>query len=156
MKATTTRAAIESRAQKEARRTAEAHARHTAPTFAPMTATAGDYPTIFPALHDMTPAAIYHLPELCAALVVRARERETGLKLFSELKAAARRDNQIMHHRAERAERAAEARAEYETARDTAAELDRIAARMSTDPATAEAAAADSPCRRSFLPPHRA
>ena len=141
MKATTTRAALESRAQKEARRTAEAHARHTAPTFAPMTATAGDYPTIFPALHEMTPAALYHVPELCAALVVRARERETGLKLFSELKAAARRDNQIMHHRAERAERAAEARAEYEEARTFAAELDRIAARMSTDPATAEAAA---------------
>ena len=138
---TTTRAALESRAQKEARRTAEAHARHTAPTFAPMTATAGDYPTIFPALHEMTPRALYHFPELCAALVVRARERETGLKLFSELKAAARRDNQIMHHRAERAERAAEARAEYETARDTAAELDRIAARMSTPADIAEAAA---------------
>lgn len=138
---TTTRAAIESRAQKEARRTAAAHARHAAPTFAPMTATAGDYPTIFPALHEMTPRALYHFPELCAALVVRARERETGLKLFSELKAAARRDNQIMHHRAERAERAAEARAEYEEARTFAAELDRIAARMSTDPATAEAAA---------------
>ena len=138
---TTTRAALESRAQKEARRTAAAQARHTAPTFAPMTATAGDYPTIFPALHEMTPAALYHLPELCAALVVRARERETGLKLFSELKAAARRDNQIMHHRAERAERAAESRAEYETARDTAAELDRIAARISTPADIAEAAA---------------
>lgn len=141
MKATTTRAAIESRAQKEARRTAEAHARHAAPTFAPMTATAGEYPTIFPALPDMTPAAIYHLPELCAALVVRARGRETGLKLFSELKAAARRDREIMHHRAERAERAAESRAEYETARDTAAELDRIAARIATPADIAEAAA---------------
>lgn len=138
---TRTRAAIESRAQKEARRTAQAHARHTAPTFAPMTATAGEHAAIFPALPDMTPAALYYLPELCAALVVRARERETGLKLFTELKAAARRDNQIMHNRAERAERAAEARAEYEEARTFAAELDRIAARISTDPATAEAAA---------------
>ena len=141
MKATTTRAALESRAQKEARRTAAAHARHAAPTFAPMTATAGEYPTIYPAMHDMTPAAIYHLPELCAALIIRARERETGLKLFSELKAAARRDNQIMHRRAERAERAAEARAEYEEARTFAAELDRIAARMSTPADIAEAAA---------------
>ena len=138
---TTTRAALESRAQKEARRAAAAYTRHTAPSYDPMTATAGDYPAIFPALHDMTPAALYYLPELCAALVVRARERETGLKLFSELKAAARRDNQIMHRRAERAERAAEARAEYETARDTAAELDRIAARMSTPADIAEAAA---------------
>ena len=138
---TTTRAAIESRAQKEARRTAQAHARHTAPTFAPMTATAGEHATIFPALPDMTPAALYYLPELCAAFVIRARERETGLKLFTELKAAARRDREIMHHRAERAERAAESRAEYEEARATAAELDRIAARISTDPATAEAAA---------------
>ena len=138
---TTTRAALESRAQKEARRAAAAHARHTAPTFAPMTATAGEHAAIFPALNDMTPAAIYHLPELCTALVIRARERETGLKLFTELKAAARRDNRIMHHRAERAERAAESRAEYETARDTAAELDRIAARMSTPADTAEAAA---------------
>ena len=141
MNETTTRAAIESRAQKQTRRAAAAHARHTAPTFAPMTATTGEYPAIFPALHDMTPAALYYLPELCASFVLRARERETGLKLFSELKAAASRDNQIMHHRAERAERAAESRAEYEEARTFAAELDRIAARISTDPATAEAAA---------------
>lgn len=142
MKATTTtRAAIESRAQKQTRRATAAHARHAAPTFAPMTATAGDHPTIFPALHDMTPAALYYLPELCAAFVLRARERETGLKLFSELNAAARRDREIMHHRAERAERAAESRAEYETARAFAAALDQIAARISTDPDTAEAAA---------------
>ena len=141
MKATTTRAAIESRAQKEARRTAAAHARHTAPSYDPMTATAGEHPTIFPALHDMTPAALYSLPELCAALVIRARERETGLKLFTELKAAAKRDAAIMHHRTERAERAAQSRAEYEEARTTAAELDRIAARISTESAIAEAAA---------------
>ena len=141
MNETTTRAALESRAQKDTRRTAAANARHTAPSYDTMTATTGEYPAIFPALHDMTPAALYYLPELCAAFVLRARERETGLKLFSELKAAASRDNQIMHHRAERAERAAESRAEYETARATAAELDRIAARISTDPAIAEAAA---------------
>ena len=138
---TTTRAALESRAQKQTRRTAQAHARHAAPTFAPMTATAGEHPAIFPALHDMTPAALYYLPELCAAFVLRARERETGLQLFSELNAAARRDREIMHHRAERAERAADRRAEYEEARAFAAELDRIAARISTDPETAEAAA---------------
>ena len=138
---TTTRAAIESRAQKHARKIAQAHARHAAPTFAPMTATAGEHATIFPALHDMTPAALYYLPELCAALVIRARHRETGLKLFSELTAAARRDREIMHHRAERAERAAESRAEYEEARAFAAALDQIAARISTDPDTAEAAA---------------
>lgn len=141
MNETTTRAALESRAQKEARKTAAAHARHPAPTFAPMNATAGDRPTIFPAMHDMTPAALYYLPELCAAFVLRARERETGLQLFTELKAAARRDREIMHHRAERAERAAQSRAEYEEARATAEELDRIAARISTDPAIAEAAA---------------
>ena len=138
---TTTRAALESRAQKDTRRTAAAHARHTVPSYDTMTATTGEYPAIFPALHDMTPAALYYLPELCAAFVLRARERETGLKLFAELKAAASRDNQIMHHRAERAERAAQSRAEYEEARDTASELDRIAARISTDPAIAEAAA---------------
>ena len=138
---TTTRAALESRAMKDTRRAAAAHARHTAPTFAPMTATTGESPAIFPALHDMTPAALYYLPELCAAFVLRARERETGLKLFSELKAAARRDREIMHHRAERAERAAESRAEYEEARAFAAALDQIAARISTDPETAEAAA---------------
>lgn len=138
---TTTRAAIESRAQKEARKTAQAHARHAAPSYNTMTATAGDHPAIFPALHDMTPAALYYLPELCAALVIRARHRETGLQLFRELTAAARRDREIMHHRAERAERAAESRAEYEEARAFAAALDQIAARISTDPDTAEAAA---------------
>ena len=138
---TTTRAALENRAMKDSRRTAAAHARHPAPSYDTMTATTGEYPAIFPALHDMTPAALYYLPELCAAFVLRARERETGLKLFSELTAAARRDREIMHHRAERAERAAESRAEYEEARATAAELDRIAARISTDPAIAEAAA---------------
>lgn len=138
---TTTRAALESRAMKDSRRVAAAHARHTAPSYDTMTATTGEYPAIFPALHDMTPAAIYYLPELCAAFVIRARERETGLKLFTELKAAARRDNQIMHHRTERAERAAQSRAEYEEARDTAAELDRIAERMSTPADIAEAAA---------------
>lgn len=141
MNETTTRAALESRAQKEARKTAAAHARHAAPTFAPMTATEGEHATIFPALHDMNPSALYYLPELCAAFVLRARERETGLQLFAELKAAAARDREIMHHRAERAERAAQSRAEYEEARDTAADLDRIAARISTDPETAEAAA---------------
>lgn len=138
---TTTRAALESRAQKQTRRTAASHARHAAPEYAPMTATAGEHATIFPALHDMTPAALYYLPELCAAFILRARERETGLKLFTELKAAASRDNQIMHHRAERAERAAESRAEYEEARSFAAALDQIAARISTPAAIAEAAA---------------
>lgn len=138
---TTTRAAIESRAQKEARKTAQAHARHAAPSYDTMTATAGEHPTIFPALHDLSPRGLYYLPELCAALVLRARERETGLKLFSELKAAARRDREIMHNRAERAERAADRRAEYEEARAFAAALDQIAARISTDPETAEAAA---------------
>lgn len=141
MKATTTRAAIESRAQKEARRAAAAHARHAAPSYDPMTATEGEHATIFPALHDLTPAALYYLPELCAAFVLRARERETGLQLFAELKAAAARDREIMHHREERAERAAQSRAEYEEARATAAELDRISERISTDPAIAEAAA---------------
>lgn len=141
MNETTTRAAIESRAQKNARKIAQAHARHAAPEYAPMTATAGEHATIFPALHDMTPAALYYLPELCAALVIRARHRETGLKLFSELQAAARRDREIMHHRAERADRAADSRAKYEEARAFAAALDQIAARISTDPDTAEAAA---------------
>lgn len=138
---TTTRAALESRAMKETRRTAEAHRRHAAPQYDTMTATEGEYPTIFPALDDMTPKALYHLPELAAAFVLRARYRTTGLQLFNELAAAAKRDAAIMHNRAERAERAAESRAEYEAARDTAAELDRIAERISTEPDIAEAAA---------------
>lgn len=138
---TTTRAAIESRAQKEARKTAQAHARHAAPSYDTMTATAGEHGTIFPALHDMTPRALYHLPELCAALVLRARHRETGLQLFADLQRAAGQDARILHDLTDRQQRAAERRAEYETARDTAAALDRIAARISTDPAVAEAAA---------------
>lgn len=138
---TTTRAALESRAQKDTRRAAAAHARHNTPTFAPMTATTGEYPAIFPALHDMTPSALYYLPELCAAFVLRARERETGLQLFADLQRAAGQDARIMHDLTARQQRAADRRAEYEEARDTAAELDRIAARISTDPAIAEAAA---------------
>ena len=138
---TTTRAALESRAQKEARRAAAAHARHAAPTFAPMTATAGEPATIFPALHDMTPRGLYHLPELCAALVIRARHRETGLQLFSDLQRAAGQDARILHDLTARQQRAKDSRAEYEEARAFAAELDRIAARISTDPETAEAAA---------------
>lgn len=138
---TTTRAALESRAQKQTRRAAAAHARHAAPTFAPMTATAGDRPTIFPAMHDMTPRALYYLPELCAAFVLRARERETGLQLFADLQRAAAADSRIMHDLTDRQQRAADSRAEYETARDTAAALDQIASRISTDPDTAEAAA---------------
>lgn len=142
MKATTTtRAAIESRAQKEARRAAAAHARHTAPSYDTMTATAGEHATIFPALHDMTPRALYHLPELCAALVIRARHRETGLRLFSDLQRAASADGRIMHDLTARQQRAAERRAEYEEARAFAAALDQIAARISTDPDVAEAAA---------------
>lgn len=141
MKATTTRAALESRAQKQTRRTAQAHARHAAPEYAPMTATAGEHATIFPALHDMTPRALYHLPELCAALVIRARHRETGLQLFADLQRAAGQDARILHDLTARQQRAADSRAEYETARDTAAALDQIAARISTDPDTAEAAA---------------
>lgn len=138
---TTTRAALESRAQKQTRRTEQAHARHAAPEYAPMTATAGDHPAIFPALHDMTPRGLYHLPELCAALVIRARHRETGLQLFADLQRAAGQDARILHDLTARQQRAADSRAEYETARDTAAALDQIAARISTDPDTAEAAA---------------
>ena len=141
MNETTTRAAIESRAQKQARRAAAAHARHAAPEYAPMIATTGEHGTIFPALHDLTPRGLYHLPELCAALVIRARHRETGLQLFADLQRAAGQDARIMHDLTDRQQRAADRRAEYETARDTAAELDRIAARISTDPDTAEAAA---------------
>lgn len=141
MNETTTRAAIESRAQKEARKTAAAHARHTAPSYDTMTATAGERPTIFPALHDMTPRALYHLPELCAALVIRARHRETGLQLFADLQRAAGQDARILHDLTDRQQRAKDRRAEYETARDTAAALDQIAARISTSPAVAEAAA---------------
>lgn len=138
---TTTRAALESRAQKDARKTEQAHARHAAPTCAPMIATTGEHGTIFPALHDMTPRALYHLPELCAALVIRARHRETGLQLFADLQRAAEQDARIMHDLTARQQRAQDSRAEYETARDTAAALDQIAARISTDPETAEAAA---------------
>lgn len=138
---TTTRAALENRAMKDSRRAAAAHARHAAPEYAPMTATAGEHATIFPALHDLTPIGLYHLPELCAALVLRARHRETGLQLFADLQRAAGADARIMHDLTARQQRAADRRAEYETARDTAAELDRIAARISTDPDTAEAAA---------------
>lgn len=138
---TTTRAALESRAQKNARRAAAAHARHAAPSYDTMTATTGEHGTIFPALHDMTPRGLYHLPELCAALVIRARHRETGLQLFADLQRAAGSDARIMHDLTDRAQRAADRRAEYETARDNAAALDQIAARISTAPDVAEAAA---------------
>lgn len=146
---TTTTTAIESRAQKQARRIDAAHARHTAPTYAPMTAQTGEYPAIYPALHDMTAQQLYHLPELCTALVLRARHRETGLQLFADLAAAAAHDRTIMYNRTDRAERAAARRAEYETARDTAAMLDSIAARISTDPDTAAAAAEQARDERS-------
>lgn len=149
MKTTTTTTAIESRAQKQARRIDAAHARHTAPTYAPMTAQAGEHPAIYPALHDMTAQQLYYLPELCAALVLRARHRETGLQLFNDLAAAARADAAIMHDLTDRAQRAAARRAEYETARDTAAMLDSIAARISTDPDTAAAAAEQARDERS-------
>lgn len=138
---TTTRAALESRAMKDSRRVAAAHARHAAPSYDTMTATAGDHPTIFPSLHDMTPRGLYYLPELCTALVIRARYRETGLQLFADLQRAAGQDARILYDLTDRAQRAADRRAEYETARDTAAALDQIAARISTDPDTAEAAA---------------
>lgn len=141
MKTTTTTTALESRTQKQARRIDAAHARHTAPTYAPMTAQAGEHPAIYPALHDMTAQQLYHLPELCTALVLRARHRETGLQLFSDLAAAAAADTRIMHDLTSRAQRASDRRNEYETARDTAAMLDSIAARISTEPTIAAAAA---------------
>lgn len=136
MKNTTTThaAALESREQKNARRTAEAHRRHTAPKYAPMTATADEHPTIFPALHDMTAAALYYFPELCAAFVIRARYRTTGLKLFADLATAQRADKAIMHDRTERADRATESRRAAENARNAAAQLDSIAARITSDP----------------------
>lgn len=149
MKTTTTTTALESRDQKQARRIDAAHARHTAPTYAPMTAQTGEYPAIYPALHDMTAQQLYYFPELCTALVLRARHRETGLQLFSDLAAAARADAAIMHNLTDRAQRAAARRAEYETARDTAAMLDSIAARMSTDPDIAAAAAEQAQAERS-------
>lgn len=149
MKTTTTTTALESRTQKQARRIDAAHARHTAPTYAPMTAQAGEHPAIYPALHDMTAQQLYHLPELCTALVLRARHRETGLQLFSDLAAAVAADARIMHDLTSRAQRASDRRAEYETARDTAAMLDSIAARISTDPDTAAAAAEQARDERS-------
>lgn len=149
MKTITTTSALESRDQKQARRIDAAHARHTAPTYAPMTAQAGEHPAIYPALHDMTAQQLYHLPELCAALVLRARHRETGLQLFSDLAAAAAADARIMHDLTSRAQRASDRRSEYETARDTAAMLDSIAARISTDPDIAAAAAEQARDERS-------
>lgn len=146
---TTTTTALESRDQKQARRIDAAHARHTAPTYAPMTAQIGAYPAIYPALHDMTAQQLYYLPELCTALVLRARHRETGLQLFTDLAAAAAADARIMHDLTHRAQRAADRRAEYETARDTAAMLDSIAARISTDPDIAAAAAEQAQAERS-------
>lgn len=139
---------LETAAQKEQRRAIaraqrieRAAARHAAPQRDTMTATTGEHATIFPALHDMTPRGLYHLPELCAALVLRARHRETGLQLFADLQRAAGQDARIMHDLTARQQRAQDRRAEYETARDTAAALDQIAARISTAPAIAEAAA---------------
>lgn len=149
MKTTTTTTALESRTQKQARRIDAAHARHTAPTYAPMTAQAGEHPAIYPALHDMTAQQLYHLPELCTALVLRARHRETGMQLFADLAAASKADARIMYDRTDRAQRASDRRAEYETARDTAAMLDSIAERISTDPDIAAAAAEQARDERS-------
>lgn len=149
MKTITTTPALESRDQKQARRIDAAHARHTAPTYAAMTAQAGEHPAIYPELHDMTAANVYHLPELCTLLVLRARHRETGLQLFNDLAAAAAADARIMHDLTSRARRASDRRAEYETARDTAAMLDSIAARISTDPDIAAAAAEQAQAERS-------
>lgn len=149
MKTITTTPELESRDQKQARRIDAAHARHTAPTYAAMTAQAGEHPAIYPELHDMTAANVYHLPELCTLLVLRARHRETGLQLFNDLAAAAAADARIMHDLTSRAKRASDRRAEYETARDTAAMLDSIAARISTDPDIAAAAAEQAQAERS-------
>lgn len=124
-----------------AERIAQAKARHATHSYKPMIATTGDYAEIIPAVHDMTPAQLYRYPELCAYLVTRARHRETGLELFAQLATSAKHDAAIMYDRTNRAEREMTTRKEYEQARDTAAELDRIAASITTDTELAETAA---------------
>ena len=139
-----------------AERIAQAKARHATRNYKPMIATTGDYTEIIPAVHDMTPAQLYHYPELCAYLVIRARHRETGLELFVQLATSAKRDATIMYDRTNRAEREMTTRKAYEQARHTAAELDRIAARITTDPDLAETAARwlETTAHRETTPEH--
>lgn len=137
MKATTAAAVylLENAEQKRHRRTAQAHRRHATPNYNRMTV--DSHGTTHPQPDAMTDSQLYAVADTAAYLTIRARSRNTGLKIWQDLQAHQPTDNRIMFDREARsiAEQAIRAEADRLNAEATAAE--RTAERMSTDPDTA-------------------
>lgn len=137
MKATTAAAVylLENAEQKRHRRTAQAHRRHATPNYNRMTI--DSHGTTHPQPDAMTDSQLYAVADTAAYLTIRARSRNTGLKIWQDLQAHQPTDSRIMFDREARsiAEQAIRAEADRLNAEATAAE--RTAERMSTDPDTA-------------------
>lgn len=127
---------LENAEQKHNRRTAQAHARHATPNYNRMTIDSRN--TIHPQPDAMTDSQLYAVADTAAFLTIRARSRNTGLKIWQDLQAQQQNDSRIMFDREARsiAEQAIRAEADRLNAEATAAE--RTAERMSTDPDTAD------------------
>lgn len=127
---------LENAEQKHDRRTAQAHARHATPNYNRMTI--DSHGTTHPQPDAMTDSQLYAVADTAAFLTIRARSRNTGLKIWQDLQAQQQNDSRIMFDREARsiAEQAIRAEADRLNAEATAAE--RTAERMSTDPDTAD------------------
>ena len=139
MKTTATAATVhllENAEQKHNRRTAQAHRRHATPTYNRMTIDADG--TTHPQPDAMTDSQLYAVADTAAFLTIRARSRNTGLKIWQDLSAQQFNDSRIMFDREARSIAEQAIRAEADRLNAEAASAERTAERMSTDHDTAD------------------
>ena len=139
MKATTTAAGVyllENAEQKHDRRTAQAHRRHATPNYNRMTI--DSHGTTHPQPDAMTDNQLYAVADTAAYLTIRARSRNTGLKIWQDLSSQQFNDSRIMFDREARSIAEQVIRAEADRLNAEASAAERTAERMSTDPDTAD------------------
>ena len=128
---------LENAEQKHDRRTAQAHRRHATPIYNRMTI--DSHGTTHPQPDAMTDSQLYAVADTAAFLTIRARSRNTGLKIWQDLQAHQPTDNRIMFDREARSIAEQAIRAEADRLNAEAITAERTAERMSTDPDTADA-----------------
>lgn len=126
--------------QTRADRTNKAHTRHTRTDYQPMTI--GPQGVTHPQPDAMTPMQMYAVAEIATYLTIRARSRNTGLKMWQDLQSQRGNDSRIMFDRATRATVEAEARAEAQQAQQDATSYQQQANRLQSTQEDRDAAQA--------------
>lgn len=150
MKTTTTETRLlPATTQTRADRTARAEARHTRTDYQPMTI--DPQGVTHPQPDAMTPAQLYAVAEIATYLTIRARSRNTGLKMWQDLQSQRGNDNRILFDRSDRATVEALARAEAQQAQQDATSYQQQANRLQStqeDRDTAQALADEARAER--------